>query len=250
MPDASVRFLVTCPARTGSTLLVGLLASHPDICAHGEVLAPKGPLNFYGVNYRQEPPLEGILMAIRDRDPVAFLHDFVWQPGARSAAGFKGKYEELLLPSYQRVLDAIVADTSVRVLHLTRENLLARFLSQHLAVKVHRRFNVSEERDRPPEVRVRLSPRECEDDFRRTEDRQILFRAWLRRHQVLEVTYEELVGRPETLPNILSFLGVEHHDLEAPSKKLNVRPIWETIENYEELASYFRRTEYARFFER
>jgi LPS sulfotransferase NodH len=247
---AAVRYLLTCPARSGSTLLTRYLRSHPDICAHGEVLAPDGPLSFYGVDYRSAPPLERVLLRRRDTDPVAFLHEFVWQAGDRAVVGFKGKYEELLLPRYARVLELIKADMEIRILHLTRENLLERYLSQHQAVNVHGVFNVPEGEKLPEEVRVRLSPGECEEDFRRTEERQGRFREDLADHEVLELTYEQLVGeRTATLGRVQVFLGVEERELTTKSVKLRRRPVRDVIENYEELAMHFRGTPYSRFFE-
>jgi LPS sulfotransferase NodH len=245
-----VRYLLTCPARTGSTLLSRYLQSHPDVCAHGEVLAPTGPLSFYGVNYRVDAPLEQLLLRRRDRDPVAFLREFVWQAGDRRAVGFKGKYEELLLPQYAAVLKEVRRDTVIRVLHLTRENLLERYLSQYLAVHVHGIYEVRREDERPEDTRVRLSPQECERDFRRTEERQASFRTMFRGHEVLELSYEQLVGEPDaTLARVQAFLGVEERTLEATSVKLRTRPVPEVVENYGELARHFRGTPYEAFFE-
>jgi len=246
----SIRYLLTCPARTGSTLLTRYLQSHPKVCAHGEVLAPTGPLNFYGVNYRVDAPLEQLLLRRRDRDPVAFLREFVWQAGGRRAVGFKGKYEEFLLPRYAAVLEEVRQDTMIRVLHLTRENLLERYLSQYLAVHVHGIYEVRREDERPKDTRVRLSPEECERDFRRTEERQASFRTLLRSHQVLELSYEQLVGeRDATLARVQAFLGVEQRTLEATSVKLRTRPVREVVENYDELARHFRGTPYGVYFE-
>jgi Sulfotransferase family len=244
-----LRYLLTCPARTGSTMLTWYLQSHPDVCAHGEVLAPQGPLDFYGVNYRIDPPLEQVLLRRRDRDPVAFLREFVWEAGHRRAVGFKGKYEELLLPQYAAVLSEIAADTAIRVLHLTRDNLLERYLSQYLALHVYRVYNVAGGRPLPEHARVHLSPPECEEDFRRTEERQSSFRAVLRDHQVLELSYEQLVGKPDaSLTRVQAFLGVEERKLETKSVKLRGRPVPDVVENYDELASHFRGSPYERFF--
>jgi LPS sulfotransferase NodH len=243
--EEAVRYLLTCPARTGSTLLSRYLQSHPNVCAHGEVLAPTGPLDFYGVNYRVDAPLEQLLLRRRDRDPVAFLREFVWQAGDRRAVGFKGKYEELLLPQYAAVLDEVRRDTAIRVLHLTRENLLERYLSQYLAIHVHGIYE-----ERPKDTRVRLSPEECERDFRRTEERQASFRTMLRGHEILELSYEQLVDDPDaTLARVQAFLGVEQRTLETTSIKLRTRPVPEVVENYGELVRHFRGTLYEAFFE-
>lgn len=245
------RFIVTCAARTGSSMLVLFLQSHPDICAHGEVLAPKGPLNFYGLNYKiGDVPLEAVLMAIRDEDPVAFLHRFVWQPGTRSASGFKGKYEELLMPRYASVLSALVADPAIKVIHLVRENLLARYLSQHLAVNVHRFFQLRDGQPKPPASPVRLDPVECEEDFSRTQRRQERFRQLFRGHDVIEITYEQLTqDRDATLAGVQRHIGVPvRTDLHTPTKRINDQPLNTAIENYVELARHFADSPYRRFF--
>lgn len=231
-------------------MLMWFLQSHPAVCAHGEVLAPAGPLDFYGINYRLDPPLESVLLGLRDRDPVGFLRDFVWQAGDRAAAGFKAKYEELLLPRYAEVLEAIRADPGLRVIHLTRDNLLERFLSQHLATRVHGVFNVVEGRERPPPVRVRLSADECLEDFRRTEARQARFREWLGGHPVLELTFEDLVGaQDDTLARVQEFLSVDPRPLTTRSTRIRTGSLREAIENFDELAERFRGSPYRRFFE-
>jgi hypothetical protein len=247
--EQPVRFLVTCPARTGSTMLMWFLQSHPDLCAHGEVLAPTGPLNIFGIDYRIDPPLDDVLRAIRDRDPVAFLRDYVWQAGNRRAAGFKGKYEELLRREYAGLLDYIRHETDVRVIHLWRENLLERYVSEYLAVKIYGVYNVVRGRKRPAEQTIRLSLEECQADFQRTEHRRAKFRSLLAGHRILEVTYEVLLSsQTDTLTRIQEFLEVDPRPLETQSVKMRSRPLRETIENYEELAANFRASRYGRFF--
>ena len=40
IPRRDNGFMITCPARSGSSMLVHLLRSHPEICAHDEVFSP------------------------------------------------------------------------------------------------------------------------------------------------------------------------------------------------------------------
>lgn len=248
-PELPVRFLVTCPARTGSTMLNWFLRSHPELCVHGEVLAPSGQMNLFGIDYRVGPPLEGVLRTIRDRDPAAFLRDFVWQAGERAGVGFKGKYEELLRPEYAGVLDYIHGETRIRVLHLWRENLLERYLSQYLAVNVYGMYNVVQGGQSPSQTVVSLSPEDCEADFQRTERRRAKFRSLFGSHPVLELTYEDLLAsQGPTLGAVQQFLGVEERPLETKTLRMRTRPLRATIHNYDELADAFRDTPYGRFF--
>lgn len=249
-PEPPVRYILTCVARTGSTMLTTCLQQHPDVVAHGEVFGPRGPLAFYGVHYAQRPPLEDALVELRDRDPVRFLYDFVFRAGHRRAVGCKLKYEELALPAYDVVATALRADTDVKVIHLVRDNLLERYLSQHIAVEVTNVFNVQTEA--PPEkVVVRLDAERCEEDFARTARRQEWTRRTFQGHETLELTYEELVADTEAVQNhVADFLGVERRPVAARTRRLRRDPLDEVIENFDELARHFEGTEYERFFER
>jgi hypothetical protein len=230
-------------------MLTTCLQRHPDICSHGEVFGVSGPMAFYGIRYNQDPPLEQILKGIRDRDPVHFLEDFVFEAGSKRAAGMKLKYEELLLPRWEPVLARLRERTDVRVIHLTRENLLDRYLSQHVAVHVTKVYNV-QQGPVPPPVRVRLDPDACAEDFSRTTEREALLRSMFAAHEVLEITYEQLVDSQEsTLRAVQAFLGVEPIELEPTTKKLRAQSIAESVENFDELARRFVGTPYARFFE-
>ena len=93
------RFIITCAARTGSTMLRYLLDGHPEICCHGEVFVRKGLLRFIFKNRRsfglssgykelqqayQQKPLEDFL----SKDLLNITHN------AQQAVGFKFKTDE------------------------------------------------------------------------------------------------------------------------------------------------------------
>ena len=249
---APVRFLITCPARTGSSMLTSFLQSHPDICMHGEVFGRGAPLAFFGLDYsRGAPPLEDVLRRIRNRSPVRFLTKFVFYAGAYRAVGLKLKYEELLRPEYGELMHHLGDDTEIKIVHLRRENLLERFLSQHVAVKVTKVYNISDEADRPADPGpVYLPIDECEDDFARTERRQARFHDCFAGHDAIEVTYEQLVASREvTLRRVQEFLGLEPRPLETIHKRLRNRSLGDSIENWDELRLHFATTRFARFFE-
>jgi LPS sulfotransferase NodH len=249
VPDSAVRFMITCPARTGSTMLTRCLRSHPETCTHGEVFSPEGPTHLDGLPADMHHPLDAAMVRLRDRDPVAFLHDVVFEAGDRKAVGFKFKYEELGLRPWRKVRTAIVKDRAVRIVHLTRENLLERFLSAYVAVNVTHVFNVARVADQPEPVLLRLSPEACAKDFEVTLRRQERAREMFSGHPILEVTYESLVSRRvETLALVEEFLGIEVCDLGPKTRKLRTSAMSEVIENYTELERHFAGTPYASFF--
>jgi len=232
-------------------MLTTCLQQHPDVIMHGEVFGVgSAPMSFYGVNYYEVgAPLEDILVSHRDRDPVRFLYEFVLNAGARRAAGCKLKYEELLRPGYADLFAAIRGDLSIKVIHLRRENLLARYLSEHIAVKVTKVFNTQLD-DAPDQVAVTLDVDDCRANFERTTERYEQFREVFRDHEVVELSYEELVDDlPRCFKAVTSLLGVPYIDVEPRTKKLRSRPPRDAIANFDELAAAFAGTEFATFFE-
>lgn len=249
MAPGPTRYVLTCPARSGSTMLWTCLLGHPEICAHGEVLGRSGPMSFYGVDESLSPPLADLLVELRERDPVAFVRDVVLRAGDKRAVGLKLKYEELLLPMYAPVLDALVADTDIAIVHLTRDDLLARYVSQHVAVHVTKVFNVAPGEEHAVQPgKVRLEPEECAFDLERTARRQERIRELFAGHRILEVTYEQLVDdTTATLARVQSFLGVTPRALEPRTAKLARRPVAETVENLDEVAAALAGSPFARF---
>ena len=195
-------------------------------------------------------PLENALRArARYADPATFLRTVLFEPGDRRAAGLKFKYEELSLRRWARARQALADDREVRVIHLRRDNLLERYLSQHVATRVTHVFNVTSPEARREVDPVRLRPDDCLADFTLTESRERHFAALFARHPVLDVTYEQLVDdRAATLARIEDFLGVDIVAVEPRSLKLRQVPVSEAIANYDELARFFEGTAYARFF--
>ena len=118
-------YMICCPARSGSTLLVHLLRSHPGILSHGEIMGKRitglsGPL---GTQFGKDPDVMKTLEGIRHARPETYLYSYILHPHGHKAVGFKLKYEELGSRSYTRILDFVRADKDIKILFLDRENL-------------------------------------------------------------------------------------------------------------------------------
>src|SRR6266478_1411251 len=106
-------YMITCAARTGSTMLVRLLRSHPEICSHDEILTSDttgGITGTYLTKWGEEPDFIERLSAERDRDPIKFLYKIVLDLQGKKAVCFKLKHDELVLPEYKALRDEIAAD--------------------------------------------------------------------------------------------------------------------------------------------
>jgi hypothetical protein len=247
------RFIVLNAARTGSTMLAHMLNSHADVRCHGEVLGPgkgKPGDRLVGVDYATNPDIADRLMLERDNDPQRFLEERVYGDDSLGAAGFKIKYEELQKPDFGPILDWLVDERSIKVIHLVRRNRLKRFVSEVTAVRIYGSFQLTDAAQRPEAPRFTLSAEECRADFSKQEGREARFGGLFREHDVFDVGYEDLTDPSgAVLLSIQRFLGVDPVELRTPTLKLNPDRVQEVLENYDELRQAFSGTPYSAYFE-
>ena len=246
-------YMITCAARTGSTMLVHLLRSHPEVCSHGEIFSPGKIVGIAGTyldKCRAQPEFIDRLSAERDRDPIKFLYKIALDPQGKKAVCFKLKHDELILPEYKALRDEIVNDRDFRIIHLRRENLLRRYLSHyitnhitHVTLAVHGQVI--------PEVpRVELNPHECQRDFEAIQSRELEFVELVAQHPSFSISYEEMVaGDVKKIRALLDFMEVSPRELTTTTRRLGCDDLRQAIVNFEELRTYFAGSPYSRFFE-
>ncbi|MGB7059598.1 MAG: sulfotransferase [Geitlerinemataceae cyanobacterium] len=245
--------MITCAARTGSTLLQSYLQSHPEILCHGEIYAKNNInaiLGIYGQKQKSDPEYEKELIAYRENNPHTFLYKIAFDRQDRKIVGFKLKHDELVLPNFAETRHLLQEDTDVKIIHLSRTNLLARYLSWYLVNKVTGVTMRLEGQDLPETEMIRLDPKECLANFEEAERRYAFFQTMFANHQIYEVSYEDLVGeeREGVLDELQDFLGVAHHPLTTKMVKLGKEDLSEAIENFDELSEFFKETRYGSFF--
>lgn len=100
-----------------------------------------------------------------------------------------------------------------------------------------------------PKISFSIKPAECKNFFVYLETQQKLFKKLFNRHQILDVSYEDLVEKADyESKRIQSFLGVQTHKLISKIQKLNHRPMKDVVANYETLKRQFGKTEWSQFF--
>ena len=246
-------FMISCPARTGSTLLTSYLQSHPQILCHGEIYAPEHVreiLGTYNQLQQDNPDYGEALRNYRDNQPLAFLYKIALDRQARKVVGFKLKHDELVRPYMKQTRDLIQKDTDIKIIHLRRENLLERYLSWYIVNHVTGITMRVKGQSLPKIDQVKLDPNKCQENFEQTEKRYDFFKQIFINHPVLEVTYEELVSeqKRQKLSEIQDFLAVKHINLSSKLVKVIQKDVRKTIENYGELRDFFSNTKYSKFF--
>jgi LPS sulfotransferase NodH len=246
------RFIVVCPARSGSTMLVHMLRSHPDCVSHSEVMAFTDHLGGFDASTRSHVDQfgeEDDLLTWRRRDPVDFMNRAVFYSGDHLWAGFKIKSDELVLRDYAAVLQALQADRSIKVLHLNRTNLLERYVSWVMVNEVTGVTMAIRQEDVPDFGTVRINPKKAERDFCLAEERQARVDEWFAAHEVLQLEYESLTRDPVgESKRICEFLDVEQRLL--TTRTLKIAPHVSTfVSNFERLQDHFAGGPFERLFE-
>jgi LPS sulfotransferase NodH len=260
-------------ARTGSNLLLSLLSTHPSIKTYGELF-----------NLDMLPKTS--LLEVLD-DPVAFLRRRVYQNHKLeiAAVGFKMFYEHLTRDYFIKLVDvsdvppqlqekytqfssfiesnytweilderfrttweSLRADQDLAVIHLQRRNML------HTLISLKRAFMTSQWwslKSGPQTILpVHLDPEECCRYFQKLSNSAAEADAAFAEHPKINVIYEDLIEKQQdTLQRIFAFLKVPYESVTTRMQKQNLASPRETVDNYEQLKSYFRNTGWDVFFE-
>ena len=277
-----IRFIVLADARTGSYMLVQALDSHPNVTCFSELF--NWQLDYVDFNVAGYDNSSAEDKALRDRDFERFLRERIYcpRPVEIRATGFKLLYSHVW--GYTGLLERLVEDSEVRIVHLRRRNLLRMFVSSKLAEasgvwRVDRGFTpvqLLQQRTwrralrrpsralaalrsvlRPPaaspaaEKALTLSIDECLAFFAKAQHEVEHFTHLFEAHPSLSICYEDTVSdRAGVFGQVQSFLGAPPARLMVTLARQNPEPLSELIANYEELRAAFRGTPQAAFFDR
>ena len=239
------KFVVLTHARTASSTMITMLNRHPNIMAFGEIFrADQISFNNEGFDNQSKR-----MMALRQTYPIDFIQHQIFPSYSENtkAVGFKLFPEQINTRSFRPIWDWIVANKSIRIILLYRENLLAYYTSHIIAINT-KKFGIRNVTDRI-NTTINIDFDDCLKKFqyRTTSHRKIL--QDLKDHQLLEISYEELTGDMDRgFSRLQKFLGVEKQPLAVSGIKKEVRPLSTVIENYTELRIRFCNTEWQYLF--
>ena len=219
-------FVILCLGRTGSTHLVSLLDSHPEIRCFGELFPHERATldQEYAPHWRS--------------DALEYVAELT-APVTEPAVGFK-----LPLGSIQANPDALqlLEPQDLRVVRLSRLNLLALFVSRRLLASTRG----SDSGGDYGGATVALDPKQCLAMFKRTEEHERYLDELATGRPTVRITYEELAGGGR-LSDVQRFLGVEPVSLRSGHSRARKRSLQETVENWPEVEGALRGSPYERF---
>lgn len=237
MPQPPVRFMIGCAARTGSTMLVRALRSHPGLIVHGEVwgdgmVGLDGPLAHA---CEADPAAFAALEAARFDAPAETLHRFLDPYGAH-AVGFKLKFDELVRPQWSGIRQQVEADHGLRIVFLHRHDLLRRYLSHQIVLRQTGVTNVPAGGDVPGIAPFEVDIQDCLRDIAETRARSREFEAAFAAHPSLQVVYEDLAADPQAeCERVFGFLGVAPVAVRVATERIVRAPPDTLVLNYEAL---------------
>ncbi|MFT7463849.1 MAG: LPS sulfotransferase NodH [Pseudohongiellaceae bacterium] len=271
-PTPYSRFVIMGAARSGTTYLQTLLASHPDIVCFSEL---------FHLLSRRGHDLDDIV-----RDPVEYVTKAIYRsyPSDVKAVGYKLLYSQIgannhflskldsshVHPATKETRDAfsafmaesydlaqlrqrfaafgdfIKSDQDLRLIHITRANKLEMFLSLRQA-GLSKAWNSKAGSYSPDQIH--LDGEECERFFSTTASREDTYTEFFRDHSVMSVSYGDLTRDTEPcLARVQQFLNLRHSSLASPLEKQGRRAMVDVIANYGELKMRFSGTRWEQYF--
>lgn len=277
-----IRFIVLAGARTGSTMLVQALNSSSHIRCFGEVFNADVDFIPFGVDGYDNFSVRE--RALRDQDVGAFLQQriFCRAPEGTRAVGFKLLYGQGR--QFPGLLQRLIDDSEIRVLHLRRRNLLRSLVSWKIAettgvwvqdqgfalanaltpanalraarhpfraaTSLWRRWRLAVAPRETRRAKVTLTKDECATLFEYIQAHEANSETFFDAHPKLTLFYEDLLDRHDDVFNqVQSFLGVQPAPLAATSRRQNPEVLRDLLANYDELYDAFRGTRYTAFFD-
>lgn len=231
----SGKFVIFGQGRTGSTLLVDLLNSHPEIACEYEIFNGQRHLFNGKVSF-----------------PYRFLRGMEVR-NANKVFGFKVKVYQLTL--HQQIDPGTflkrLKSKGYQIIYLRRNNFLEHALSGLNARKTKRFHVVNGQTNRMKSVEIGA------EELKRSMQNRKLYQQneldYLKGHHYFEVEYErdlKFSDQHQRIGNeLFDFLGLEKAPVKTQLRKVLKNTAKDQLTNYEELKTYFEATPFADFFQ-
>ena len=240
-----VRFIILGRSRTGSNLLRSLLNAHGGVEAYGEIFRNRDAMDWDHIGYLRSPRMQRMLL----NDPTGFVERRVFRryPEGIGAVGFKIFYYHAGEGSWATIWPYLGARLDIRVIHMTRRNILETHLSRKRAEITDSWVNTSGQLEQSPAIVLEYE--ECLADFERTRALEQKYDGLFADHSKLRLTYEDLArDYASEIRRVFGFLDLPEEAVRPGIFRQNHRPLREAISNYSELKRKFSGSPWESFF--
>ncbi|CAG7857130.1 hypothetical protein MCAMS1_01859 [biofilm metagenome] len=256
------KHLIFTNGRSGSNYLSNTLNLSPECLNYGEVLGEWTiPYKLLGKHFKKagntEKYLE-ILYSNRCYFELAQLYSFYSHVKGKRPVNYKkhkqiksiGIKDFLVTMERQSCFDYFQQNTDIKIIYLHRDNILQRYISgvfmglSRTAVS-YKAMNTGTTVLDTDEMLKKLNI--YEQETQRGKD----FIGSLNGHKVLDIEYQDYLGDPGATRRwnavIFDFLDIKPVTEMSEQRKINVKPLKESIENYDELLDAIRGTQYEKY---
>jgi len=244
------KFVVFTTPRTGSSLLVKTLDSHPEIFCAGELFFLKGNIYHNESRYQfWKFPVGSKLNYIINYVKLFFtLTDFLNKFYKTDHASIKAKGFKLMLfqTFYIPGIFRYLKKHDVKVIVLIRKNILRNTLSdlRSRSTKVyHNEGDVAT--ITIPKFRVDVNALRKKMKQIESFNKQLISSTANLKRKI--IYYEDFENWEEIIADVLKYLHVEDVPLDAASKKLNPLDLEDMISNYKEVEQWIIENGYSKY---
>lgn len=242
-----VRFIILGRSRVGSNFLRSLLNSHSQVKIFGEIFRNSDAIDWDMDGYQTTPAQ----LKLYQTEPVEFYerHVFHRQPKSTAAVGFKIFYYHAPENTvFSKIWPHMLAQTSLRVIHLKRRNILQTHLSRKRAVMTDSWVNTDGKKEKSQPIMLDYD--ELLSDFEQTRRWENEFDTRFAQHPLFNLSYEDLSADPASVVSKLqAFLSLESQPLTAKTHKQSSMRLSAEIINFTELKKRFSGSPWESFFE-
>lgn len=239
-----IPFVIYTHARSGSSLLVRLLASHPNVVCFGELFV-NGRIGFGYDGFAND---DQTLLEFRKSNPVKFLSEYVFTSYKSNvdAVGFK-LFPEQVDSNFPAVKEWLAINRWLKIIVLNRSDYLAALASRKLAAETGK-WGITDSSERNTAT-ITLTVDECREFFKMRTSYFDASKDLFQGFDVLELDYTDLDNaQDETMTKAQHFLGIKPDKLGSSKVKQETRTLDKVIENYDELKKAFESSEFAHLF--
>ncbi|SIT43560.1 Nodulation protein H [Paraburkholderia ribeironis] len=235
-------FVIVGMPRTGTHYLEELLNAHPNVSSNGELLNP------YDTIWLDRNRL---LRSDRQLLELAYLH-YPAATGKKHVTHVGCKINQPQFQERPGFFEELARWPRLKVMLVIRTNTLESLRSLVQARQSGHWLRYGADNDSGPPPQVTLTIEDCEAYFKAASDFHRQVADSFSPANVLPVEYESLLGAPAVcLQAVWAFLGTSVHPCPHRTvlQRQEVRPLEQTVFNFDELKRHFRGGPYESFFE-